>query len=58
MYFTKGEPAPLNMKAPAYTVMVVCAILAVVLGLFPGRLHNLGSDAIDAIKVPVGAVTK
>jgi NADH-quinone oxidoreductase subunit N len=58
MYFTKGEPAPLNMKAPAYAVMVVCAILAVFLGLFPGRLHNVGSDAIDAIKVPVGVITK
>ncbi len=58
MYFTKGEPALLSMKAPAYTVMVVCAILAVVLGLFPGSLHSLGADAIDALKVPVGVVAK
>ncbi len=57
MYFQDGEPVLVRVRAPVFAVMCCCALAAVLLGMFPTGLHDLGARATQVVGIPVGLVT-
>lgn len=58
MYFQDGEPTLVRVRAPVFAVMCCCALAAVLLGMFPTGLHDLGARTTQIVGTPISLITQ